>query len=238
MKCKNVEREAILYIYDDLSQSGKNELETHLESCQGCRRLVEQKRELLKVVSLGEKRESDPSWDQYWGKIIQRVNQTGSRPWFGVPSLKWGFTIAGFAFFLILGILVGRLVLTDSKIQIKNSLQEGDYRRQSVLVQYLEDMKPVMLDLSNTAVAAGNRHEVVEKEVIESMLIQTRLLQHRFSQQDPYVGSLLTDIEMILTEVSNRIPGDRDMDSSVRDLIKDRGVQIKIDLFHQRVSKI
>ncbi len=70
------------------------------------------------------------------------------------------------------------------------------------------------------------------------MLIQTRLLQRRFLHQDPYVEALLTDIEMILTEVSNRVPGDRDTVKSIQDLINDRDVSIKIDLMQQRNRKI
>ena len=70
------------------------------------------------------------------------------------------------------------------------------------------------------------------------MLIQTRLLQRRFLNQDPYVEALLTDIEMILTEVSNRVPGDRDTVKLVRDFINDMDVSIKIDLLQQRARKI
>jgi hypothetical protein len=238
MTCKKVGKRAILYLYNDLARAERREFDEHLDSCENCRRMVEQKKALLQAISMGEKKESDPRWDQYWEKISQRVNQTGSRPWFGVPSLKWGFALAGFAFFLILGILVGRLVLTDSRILIESRLQEGDYRRQSVLAQYFEDMKPVMLDLSNSVLVSGDRHEVVEREVIETMLIQTRLLSHRFSGQDPHVEALLSDIEIILIEISNRVPGDRKTTRSIRNFIKDREIPIKIDLFQQRVQKL
>lgn len=238
MKCKHIEKIAILYLYDDLSPEKKLELEKHLKFCQSCAKQVEERRMLLKTISLGEKRASDPRWDHYWRQINLQMDRVDTKSWTARPSLKWSFTLAGFAFFLILGFLLGRLIFTDSQMQLREFAVNGKYPSQSVLVHYFEDMKPLILDLCNASLTNGDRQDLIEKEVIESMLIQTRLLQHRFSQRDPYVAGLLTDIEMILTEVSNRVPGDRNMARSVRELIKERGIPIKIDLFEQRVRKI
>lgn len=238
MKCKGVEKKLILYLYDEISQAEKRQIKKHIESCRECDLLIEENRQLLQVLSRGEKKEAAPQWDRYWGHIIQRVNRDESKPWLARPSMRWGFTFAGFAFFLILGFLIGRIFLMDSQKELNGAASNGQYLRQSVLNHYFEDMKPLMLDLSNASLSINDHQEVVEKEVIESMLIQTRLLQRRFLHQDPYVEALLTDIEMILTEVSNRVPGDRDTVKSVRDLINDRDVSIKIDLMQQRDRKI
>lgn len=238
MKCKGVEKKLILYLYDEVSQAEKSQIKKHIESCRECGLLIEENRQLLQVISEGDKRESPPQWDRYWGHIIQRVNRDESKPWLARPSLRWGFTFAGFAFFLILGFLIARLFLMDSQKELNGAASNGQYFRQSVLNHYFEDMKPLMLDLSNASLSVKDQQEVIEKEVIESMLMQTRLLQRRFSRQDPYVEALLTDIEMILTEVSNRVPGDRDTVQSVQNLIKDKEVQIKIDLFQQQDRKI
>ncbi len=238
MKCKDVEKKLILYLYDEVSQAEKRQIKKHIESCRECGRVIEETRQLLQVLSRGKKKEAVPQWDRYWRHIIQRVNRCESKPWMARPSLRWGFTFAGFAFFLILGFLVGRIFLMDTQKQLNGIALNGQYSRQSVLTHYFEDMKPVMLDLSNASLSLKDQQEVVEKEVIESMLIQTRLLQRRFLNQDPYVEALLVDIEMILTEVSNRVPGDRDIVKSVRDFINDRDVSIKIDLLQQRARKI
>jgi len=238
MKCKDVEKKLILYLYDEVSQAEKRQIKKHIESCRECGRMVEENRQLLQVLSRGEKKAAVPQWDRYWGHIIQRVNRNESKPWLARPSLRWGFTFAGFAFFLILGFLIGRIFLMDTQKQLNEMALNGQYFRKSVLTHYFEDMKPLMLDLSNASLSLKDQQEVIEKEVIESMLIQTRLLQRRFLNQDPYVEALLTDIEMILTEVSNRVPGDRDTVKSIQDLINDRDVSIKIDLMQQRDRKI
>jgi bacterioferritin-associated ferredoxin len=238
MKCKGVEKKIVLYLYDEVSPAEKRQIKKHIGSCRDCGRLIEENRQLLQVLSRGEKKEATPQWDRYWGHVIQRVNRAESKPWLARPSLRWGFTLAGFAFFLILGFLIGRIFLMDTQKRLNGMALNGQYSRQSVLIRYFEDMKPVMLDLSNTSFSDNDQKEMIDEEVIESMLIQTRLLQRRFLHQDPYVEALLTDIEMILTEVSNRVPGDRDTVKSVRDFINDRDVSIKIDLLHQRARKI
>jgi hypothetical protein len=71
------------------------------------------------------------------------------------------------------------------------------------------------------------------------MLAQTRLLRSRLSNQnDPYLNSLLVDIELILMEVDNTVPGDRVMMKSVQEMIHNKDIPIKIDLFQQKVRKI
>jgi hypothetical protein len=46
------------------------------------------------------------------------------------------------------------------------------------------------------------------------------------------------DIELILMEVDNTVPGDRVMMKSVQEMIHNKDIPIKIDLFQQKVRKI
>lgn len=237
MKCKDIEKRSVLYLYGDLSEEDKKGMDEHLGSCRSCRLFLEQKKRLLKMISLGKTEETEPRWDDYWRQIARRVDRADSKPrW--LPALKWGYAVVGFAFFLIVGVMIGRLVLTDTGIQRNSLIHESDYGNGNVLVQYFEDMKPLMIDLSNTLVPSGDREVMADKEVIDTLLMQTRLLQYRFSGRDPQVEALLSDIELILIEISNRVPSDRDTAKSIRDFVEEREIPIKIDLFQKRMGKI
>jgi hypothetical protein len=238
MKCKDIEKKSLLYLYGDISDEEKRMMDDHFNSCSNCRLFVEQKKRLLEMISMGKREETQPRWDDYWRQITRRVDRADSRRRRFLPAMKWGYTVAGFALFLIIGVLIGRLVLVDPGNLGRSVVQENDHGYQNVLFQYFEDMKPLMLDLSNSLVFPKNRQEVAEQEIIDTLLIQTRLLQHRMSGRDPQVEALLSDIELILIEISNRVPEDRETAKSIRDFVEERDIPIKIDLFQQRMGKI
>jgi hypothetical protein len=240
MTCKNAQNQIILFLYDELEEREKKRLMRHIESCASCQESFEEISRFFESLGGGKETEWAGRRDDCWRHIIERVGNEKPKNRFSLPALKWRFAFGGFALFLILGIFIGRFLFFDSGFPVKEISTNGGTQDRAVLNQYLEDMKPLMLDLSNTSISGYQNGKIPgEKEIIRSMLAQTRLLRSRLSNQnDPYLNSLLVDIELILMEVDNTVPGDRVMMKSVQEMIHNKDIPIKIDLFQQKVRKI
>jgi len=237
MRCSDIKDKIILFMYDELEESEKTEIQDHLESCPVCQGNYKENLSLFNTLENEGKKEISPRWGYYWGNILNRVKPKKRVAW---PTLKWGITFAGFVLCLILGFFIGRIFLESPQMKESNGAKYDENSYQMVLYNYLEDMKPVMVDLANTNLSEKQTNGgPVEKEMIKSMLIQTRLLRRRLSERDdPYLKTLLMDMELILMEIDNTLPGDRSSIKLVQDLIKNKGIPIKIELLKHKTKNI
>ena len=106
--------------------------------------------------------------------------------------------------------------------------------------KYLEDLKPLLVDLDNyTAPASGKIGGPIEKEIINNMLMQTRLLKRYFGNQtDPNINMLLEEMEMILTDLNNIKSGDKGSIQSLQGVIRERGIPLKIKMLQQKTNTV
>jgi hypothetical protein len=227
-------------MYDELEKSEKSKFKNHLESCPVCQAEYKENLSLFQTLEGEEKREISPRWGYYWGNILNQVKPEKFKKRLAWPSLKWGVTFAGFVFCLVLGFFIGRIFLESPQIKRAKGATYRENNSKIALGYYLEDMKPLMVDLANTNFSEKQKNGgPVEKELIKSMLIQTRLLRRRFSERDdPYVKSLLMDMELILMEIDNIVPGDKSSIKSIQELIKNKGIPIQIELIKLKTKKI
>lgn len=240
MKCKETKDKILLYMYDELEESEKREFQNHLDACPHCQAEYNENRSLFKTLEGEEKKELSPRWGYYWGNILSRIRPEKAGKRFARPSLKWGVTFAGFVLCLVVGFFMGRIFLKSPQMKMTNGVSNGENYHRVALGNYLEDMKPLMVDLANTDLSERQTNGgPVEKEMIKSMLIQTRMLRRRLSDRDdPYLKTLLMDMELILMEIDNTVPGDRSSIKLIQDLIKNKGIPIKIELLKHKTRKI
>jgi hypothetical protein len=240
MDCKDLNDKIILYLYDELSESEKKELNVHVKSCPSCLRVVQEHKQLFQLLSQGELSPTSPRWGIYWGNILEGVTASKSAPWFSLPAFKWAITFAGFVFFMVMGFFIGRGFLIDTRTEGDARFLKGHPSFQMVLGNYLEDLKPLMLDLTNASFSDQADEPIfIEDGIIKSMLIRTRLLRKRYSDRnDSHLEDFLQDIEWILMEIDNRAPGDRKEMNSIQKRIEDKEIPFKLHLFKYKSETV
>jgi len=74
--CNKFREYIALYVYDELSGREKNELERHLAGCHGCRRELDDTKQMLVLVSQKSVPEPAPEyWAEYTDRLRKRLEQ-------------------------------------------------------------------------------------------------------------------------------------------------------------------
>ncbi len=236
MKCKHYENNIILLLYNELQEKDKKKLTKHLENCNHCRAFLEDNKEMFSTISEAVPDEFDPAWDEYWSDISRNVKRMEKKSWsfFPIPAGAVAFALS--LLILIGGIFIGRFFMPST-----NSDSPMVEKKTNLLYvnNYFEDVKPVMLDYANYTIPASNGNGgPVDKEIIEGILEKTRLLKrHVSTEKDPYLATLLEELELILTEIKNTTPGETDSMETLQEMIKGRNIPLKIDLFKNKVKR-
>jgi hypothetical protein len=82
MKCKDIEKNLILYYYDEIDPSAKVELSSHLETCTKCKSSWDQLKTTLDVIKIKEPELSESFWQNYLSKVHERVEGKKSHRYF------------------------------------------------------------------------------------------------------------------------------------------------------------
>jgi len=82
MKCKNVKKNLVLFLGNDLSEERRVEMENHLKTCPDCSHLLEGFSQLWGTLEDREKIEASP---YFWTRLKQRITEyeEGRRPVLG-----------------------------------------------------------------------------------------------------------------------------------------------------------
>jgi len=236
MKCKHYENNIILLLYNELPENDKKKLNEHLENCENCRAFLEENKEMFSTISEAVPDEFDPAWDEYWSDISRNVKRSEKKHWsfFPIPSGAAAFVMS--ILILVGGIFIGRFFMSSS---ITTSPPVKKRSNLLYVNNYFEDVKPVMLDYANYTIQATNGNGgPVDKEIIRSMLEKTRLLKrHVSTEKAPYLATLLEELELILTEIKNTTPGEKDSMRTLQEMIKERNIPLKIDLFKNKSKR-
>ena len=236
MKCKHYENNIILLLYNELPENDSKKLNKHLENCEHCRTFLEENKEMFSDLSESVPDEFDPAWDEYWSDISRNVKRSEKKQWFFFPIPTGAAAFAMSVLILIGGIFIGRFFMPSSD----NTSPQMKNRANLLYVNnYFEDVKPVMLDYANYTIPASNGNGgPVDKEIVKGMLDKTRLLKrHVSTEKNPYLATLLEELELILTEIKNTTPGEKDSMKTLQGMIKERNIPLKIDLFKNKVKR-
>ena len=99
------------------------------------------------------------------------------------------------------------------------------------LNEYIEELKPVLIEYANYA-ASNEREETVlmDKKFVRGLLIQNLLLKDLVAKSNPSIIPLIEDLDIILKELSNMQTGDRETPSLIKELIHEREILFKIEI--------
>lgn len=237
MNCKHYENNIILLLYNELSKKDEKKLNDHLNKCENCRKFIAENKIMFSEISETDAGEFEPEWDEYWTKIDNEISNTGKEKFSLFPFNSKALSFAMSIVILVAGIFIGRSFIPspqDEKLIMKRKNSNLLYVK-----DYFENVKPVMLDYANYTIPMNNGNGgPVDKKIIRSMLDEVRLIKRHISpDKDPYLATLLEELELILTEIKNVTPGEKDSMRSLQEMIREKDIPIKIDLFKNKVKR-
>ncbi len=236
MKCKHYENNIILLLYNELGETERDKLKVHLENCDSCRTFLEENKKMFSELSESVPDEFDPAWDQYWTDISRNIKRSEKKQWFPFPIPSGAAAYALSVLILVGGIFIGRFFMPSSDTSSPNIKNRTNLL---YVNNYFEDVKPVMLDYANYTIHAANGNGgPVDMEIIKKMLGKTRLLKrHVSAEKNPYLATLLEELELILTEIKNTTSDEKDSMQTLQEMIKERNIPLKIDLFKNKANR-
>lgn len=257
-KEKHYKEQLILFFFGELSAEKAGEIKAHLSVCSECR---EELNKFEKICQLMDKKSyvKPPSiyWNYYWKKLRPKLKEKKLSRWQNFILLlrqhrypRWSMIVAASALLFIIGISLYWFYAvhrTPQSIETASPLisrQRGSpipvtYVNRAAN-EYLDEVKPLLLEVANRQPATFLERGVdfsLEKELSQQLLLQNRLLRREVgSSFDPQFQSLLEDIELVLTDISNlQEKNDEPSINFIKDNIGD--LPIKIDLFAAKLKK-
>ncbi len=255
MKCSTIDKRLSLYVYDELEPQERMEMETHLKNCLSCSARLEQYRRLHGLLNDREQHidEYVPQWDQSWNIIKERLAAQGDHK-YGTrrfqlaeifPSLRMVGTMAMAVVTFLAGLLVGVYVFKSTNIDTSGrqgrdtspmaqaALQGAHFLRD--FQDHLENIKPVIIEYSNLLSEGKGSEPPVQKETVINLLIRNQMLLCRipFDGQDPRYNramqQLLNEMQLILTRIAVLTLNDPDSLSSLKKMIRRKGLLFKME---------
>lgn len=223
------------YAVGALGESDQNRLDAHLETCPACARTFAQIKETYAFLHSGGDAAPTPDWDTSWRVIRKNVLTETSGRRAPVRSYRRVWTLAGAVAIFVVGIFLGRYM---------NLWSPGGASRDTAAAQQLyaafqehvENIKPVILQYANTGRTTEIRESIaIDREIAARFLADNRLLQGRLDRgKNKRMTLLLEELDMILTEIANLTANEPENLQLVKELIKMKGILLKIELMHPR----
>lgn len=71
----------------------------------------------------------------------------------------------------------------------------------------------------------------MDKEVARNLIIQNILLRRIVAEKNPTALQFLEDVDIVLKEIANLKSGDQQTPSLIKELIEQRGILFKMEIF-------
>jgi hypothetical protein len=236
MRCKNYKEKIILYLYGELDEKGKAEVESHIRECADCGQDLAYTRKVFKALDETQDVTPEATWEKCWkeinGTIAEKPGQKKS--FFAFP--RWVYAAAAVLVIFVAGMLIGRFWLAPGA---KSSLQPAALSAvsatsyQPFLQNFIEDLKPVLVEYANYSAKKEKEVIVMDKEVARSLIIQNLLLRRIVAEKDPSALQFLEDVDIVLKEIANLKSGDQQTPSLIKELIEQRGILFKMEIFQK-----
>jgi len=243
MKCKTHREQIVLYLYGDLTDREKTELEDHIKGCAECAADLAYTREVFQILD-DTKVESVPeaNWDKCWSTISMDISDKAKKrerkKLFLIPG--WAYAGAALILIFVLGIAIGRFWLpSQSQTAVADGAAATTEQQMGVTPQYVqqslndhfENLKPLLVEYANyTNEGNGKETVTVDKEILKNLLIQNYLLKKIVAESDPSAQEILEDLDLVLREIKNHRSDDTSASSLIKDLIHERDILFKMDV--------
>jgi hypothetical protein len=233
MKCKKSKEKIILYLYGELSETEKAELDDHLKECSECSHDLEYTKKVFKLVdSSKEEALPEANWERSWEAISSGVEPKPERRkrLFLFPA--WAYASAALVLVFALGIIIGGLWIPSLQ-KAPLSAEGSPVSMDQPLKEHFEALKPVLTEYANYSPLEQNGPTVtIDKEILENLLLQNYLLRRAIAKSNnPSLEQFLEDIDLILREVTNLRNGDQPTLSLIKDTILQREILFKMEVF-------
>jgi hypothetical protein len=231
MRCKKCKENIVLYLYGDLSENEKLELEAHVKECAECtKELVESKQVFGLLEDAGADTIPEANWDRNWAKINATIHEKPSKQRSFLLVPRWAYGIAAVLLIFVLGIFTGRFWIQRSPELAEASLTSPN-ASQYILKEHFSEIRPLLAEFANyTTTEGGGETITIDRRILQNLLIQNVLLKRALSGEDPSTEDLLEDIDMVLREISNLDRQDSHASSSIKELIDDREILFKMNI--------
>jgi len=245
------------YLFGEIEEESKEILLRHLARCPRCESELAEMRQTMDMM--GKKSRVEPSeeyWDSYWSVLSARMDvELAPEPKRKVTILerirallptvpgsayRWAAVTAA----LVLGILIGRFILTTDGIKQMPVAQRPQLREEAPSAQtvdyraekYLEKSKIFLLGFVNTngEIETGDYDFDRQGEVSQDLIQETSYLKENLDgRSQQRVVNLIEQLETILIEIAN-LEEEEDLPNIelIRNGIDRNGILLKINV-HQ-----
>ena len=133
--CEKCRERMIEALYGELGEDDKASFDAHLGSCASCAAEFKAMTTTLELLDKRERRDPGPAfWVGYWGRLSKRLDKEMSPAPLGRPARerlsaifnvfpKWAYQLAGAAALVVVGILIGRTVLSRPAPPLRQAQQ-------------------------------------------------------------------------------------------------------------------
>jgi len=229
MKCKKYEEKIILYLYGELNDREKVEVENHVKECPACLEDFEYTKKVFKLVDDNKEKVPDANWEKCWREIGAGVQVEPQKQKKFLFAPRWVFAAAALFLVFVLGALIGRYWFFPSQEStLEPGISQGSINL--ALNEYIESIKPILIEYANYTTPEEEATIIIDKEAVRSLLIQNLLLKDLIAKSDPSLIPFLEDLDIILKELSNMRSGDELTPSMIKELIHEREILFKIEI--------
>lgn len=230
MKCKKYEEKIVLYLYGELNESDKAEVENHLKECPVCLEDLEYTKKVFKLVDENKDEIPEANWEKCWREIGTgtQVEPRRQKSFLLVP--RWVYAAAVLLVVFVLGALIGRhWLFSPQESPLESGISQGSMNL--ALNEYINELKPILIEYANyTSPEKGEETILIDEKILRSLLIQNLLLKDLVAKSDPSLAPFLEDLDIILKELSNMQKGDELTPSMIKELIHEREILFKMEI--------
>ncbi len=244
MNCKKCECMMELYIHEELSRPDKKNVQEHLSKCNDCTIKFNKIKQVVSKIHSITDNLPEPVWDKSWQVIKENVEKKPGRERFSFhfPSFNRRLAAAYSIFIFILGLIAGK-ILFFSTPPVKIETFRSPQNIQLAIREYLEDIKPVIIEYVNYRPIYKNKEEIAfDKKLALQLLYRNRILRYRTSKaRNNDLQQLLEELEIILIEISNLSSNNNESENlfMIQKLIKIKRTIYKLEaLYLERITKI
>lgn len=233
MRCKKYKEKNILYLYGELNERERAEIETHIKDCPDCARDFAYTKNVFKALDVAKSEIPEANWENCWVEIDTQTDKKTAPQKNLILVPRWAFVAVTLIIVFIIGAFIGRLwFLPIRQVQSEASLATSSMAL--TLQEYFEELKPVLVEYANYSPSEkGEETITMDKEVARNLLIQNILLRSIVAKTDPALAQLLDDVDLVLKEISNLRKEDKQTPALIKDLIHEREILFKVQVLQK-----